>query len=127
MPFISFTVPTSLLASIIVMRQVRSVIDSYKSYKLINPYALTGNFVTVALNSFLETVRTLSTDGCSNAVVITCGCSFPPKSSCKIIPYIAILFDSVPPDVKIISAGSQFKNDATCFLAAFTIILDSRP
>ena len=127
MPFISFTVPTSLLASIIVMRQVRSVIDSYKSYKLINPYALTGNFVTVALNSFLETVRTLSTDGCSNAVVITCGCSFPPKSSCKIIPYIAILFDSVPPDVKKISPGWALSIFATLFLACSMAILVSLP
>ncbi len=45
-----------------------------------------------------------ATDGCSIAVVMMC---FPRRLFARAAPKMARLFDSVPPEVKMISFGSQ--------------------
>ncbi|HMT30056.1 MAG TPA: hypothetical protein PKD91_12330, partial [Bacteroidia bacterium] len=84
---------------------------------------LTGNTVT-SKPLFNKLEQLSNTAGCSVAHVMIW---FPFTLYASAIPDIAILADSVDPEVKIISPGSQFKNADTLLRAVSTASEAYRP
>ena len=107
------TVPTSLLASIMVMSPVSSLIAASISSGFTQPYLLTGIMVCV-IPRCSNCRNTARMAGCSIALVMTC------FRSLWIMFHRTRLFASLPPPVKMISLGAQFTASAICFLAVST-------
>ena len=114
MAAISCTAPISLFTVIMETIMVSSRIAFSKSVREICPFSSTGRTVKekpcCSKNS-----KGLYTAGCSMAEVMMC---FPCLSMPKQVPIKAVLLDSVPPEVKIISFSLHFKVFAMVSLAS---------
>ena len=111
---IGSTAPISLLTIIIETRIVSSHTASRSSSSEMIPSASTFRYVTRKPSSSKYPV-TAETDACSIDVVIIW---FPALLFASAAPISAVLFDSVPPDVKRISFSSTFNVFAIFFLAS---------
>ncbi len=118
---IGWIVPTSLFPNIIETILVFSEMLFLSSERLIIPKLSTGRNTTSkpSWDSFLHGSKIAS---CSIEEVIIL-----PEECLVAIPRNAVLFDSVPPEVRKISEGSAFIKDAICFLAFSIAFLDNLP
>ena len=103
--------PVSLLAHIIVTRAVSSRIASRKSFNSMRPSLLTGSSV-ISISGIIDLANKMIAE-CSTDVVTMCRFSELFFNAEK----IAVLSDSVPQDVKMISSAFEFINCATWFRA----------
>ena len=115
--------PTSLFTYIIDTNIVSSLISFFSASKSTTPYSSTGRYTTL-YPIFSKYFIGFATEECSTFVVITL---FPLLLFASTEPIIAILLDSVPPDVKYISLLSTFKISAIQSLASFIYFSASTP
>ena len=107
-------VPISLLAYMTVTRQVSWVMAASTCWGVMRPSAWTSSRVTVK-PSFSSFWRVCRTAWCSKAVemIWVFPCRFPQRAAER----MAWLSASLPPEVKTISSGRQWRQRATVSLA----------
>ena len=117
------TAPISLFTYIIETSIVSSLILSFNTSRSTLPVLSTGSTVSSKPSS-AKNVAGIYTAGCSIPDIIIC---FPSLFFAIAVPKSAILLDSVPPDVKIISLFLTFRVFAIVSAASFTYFSASTP